>query len=121
MNSLLRAISSETKYTKLRNFSKDNLQAAYKPTNWEKRYLVWTGRFKNIEEIPELLPHATIDKARNRMRIKAANYMILGTILGCCLMVFLGKEDAKRGDTLVKRNLDWHKQLKEEEKNKTTN
>lgn len=40
--------------------------------------------------------------------------MIVATIFGCIIMVISGKAAQGRGDSLTKRNLEWHKQFKEE-------
>lgn len=45
--------------------------------------------------------------------------MIAFTILGCIASVYFGKQAAKRGDTIVKRNQEWHRQVNEEHKLKT--
>lgn len=44
------------------------------------------------------------------MRIRIANYMALGTIVACIVMVYSGKKAAKRGEFVTKQNLDWHNQ-----------
>lgn len=84
--------------------------------NLEKKFLVWTGKYKTIADVPDSVSVDVIEKARNRIRIRAANYMIGLTIIGCVIFVISGKEAAKRGESVKKMNLDWHKQIKEEAK-----
>lgn len=49
------------------------------------------------------------------MRIRIANIMMLLTVIGCGVMVYSGKDAAKRGETVVKQNMDWHKAYNEKE------
>ncbi|XP_049835847.1 UPF0389 protein CG9231 [Schistocerca gregaria] len=84
--------------------------------NLEKRFLVWTGKYKSIADVPDSVSMDVIERARNRIRIRAANYMIGLTVLGCVIFAFSGKEAAKRGESVKKMNLDWHKKVNEEEK-----
>lgn len=54
-------------------------------------------------------------QTKSRARVKAANYMIAFAILGCIGAAISGKRAARSGDSIQKRNLDWHKQIKEEQ------
>ncbi|XP_011214488.1 UPF0389 protein CG9231 [Bactrocera dorsalis] len=86
------------------------------PNNLEKRFLVWSGKYKSIEEVPSFVSYDVMERSRNKVRIRVANIMIALTVLGCCLMVYSGKQAAKSGDSVVKQNLDWHKKYNEESK-----
>ncbi|XP_008306194.1 protein FAM162B isoform X2 [Cynoglossus semilaevis] len=44
-----------------------------KPSNLEKKILIWSGRFQTEDQIPELVSPNMIDASRNRVRIKAAS------------------------------------------------
>lgn len=57
-----------------------------------------------------------MEKARNKARIKLANYMMAATVLACLGMVISGKRAAERGETISKMNLDWHKEINKESK-----
>lgn len=92
------------------------LNASHKVDNLEKRFLVWTGKYKTLNEVPAFVSQAVMEKTRNRMRIKIANYMMAATVLGCALMVYLGKQDQESGKSVLKMNLDWHKQINEDYK-----
>ena len=59
-----------------------------------------------------------MEKARNKMRIRVSNIMIVTTLVGCLIMVIIGKKKRDSGDSLQKRNLDWHKTYAEEENKK---
>lgn len=52
-----------------------------------------------------------MERCRNKMRIKLANLMIGLTIIGCAIMVYSGKQAAKRGESVTKQNLEWHNQF----------
>ncbi|XP_010570814.1 PREDICTED: protein FAM162A-like isoform X2 [Haliaeetus leucocephalus] len=63
-----------------------------KPTNFDKKVLVWAGRFKKEEDIPKHISTEVLDAARNSIRIKVCYIMIALTLLGCLAMVITGKE-----------------------------
>ncbi|XP_014271437.1 UPF0389 protein CG9231 [Halyomorpha halys] len=94
----------------------DLLRKTHRPNNLERKILVWTGRFKNDGEIPPEIPQDTMEKARNKARIKIANYMMAATVLACLGMVISGKKAAERGETIAKMNIDWHKEMNKESK-----
>ncbi|XP_059474937.1 UPF0389 protein GA21628 isoform X2 [Neocloeon triangulifer] len=87
---------------------------SHAPNRLEKTFLVWSGRYKSVEEIPPTVPEEAIEKARNKARIRIANYLILGTIVACVACVISGKQAAERGESVVKMNLDWHKKYNDD-------
>lgn len=91
------------------------LTTPHKVDQLEKRFLVWTGKYKTLEEVPPYVSQTVMERSRNRMRIKIANYMIVATLLGCITMVYLGKQDHKEGKSVQKQNLEWHRKIKEED------
>lgn len=54
-----------------------------------------------------------MERANNKVRIRGANIMMVLTAVGCIVMIWSGKEDAKRGESVVKQNLEWHKTYNE--------
>ncbi|XP_018327883.1 UPF0389 protein CG9231 [Agrilus planipennis] len=90
------------------------INATHRVNNFEKRCLVWTGKYKTIEEVPGLVPQDVMEKARNRIRIRLANIMMILTALGCFFIVKSGKKLRDEGDSLSKRSMDWHQSLKDE-------
>ncbi|NWU60235.1 F162B protein, partial [Pterocles burchelli] len=96
--SLFSFIKSLTGY---KTFRKDRV-----PTNFDKKVLVWAGRFKKEEDIPKYISSEVLDAARNNVRIKACYIMIALTLLGCLAMVITGKEAAKRDHTLLRMNME---------------
>nr|XP_013038868.2 protein FAM162B-like [Anser cygnoides] len=75
-----------------------------RPTNFDKKVLVWAGRFKKEEDIPKYITSEVLDAARNSVRIKVCYIMIALTLLGCLAMVITGKEAAKKDHTLLRMN-----------------
>ncbi|NWY71363.1 F162A protein, partial [Erithacus rubecula] len=78
----------------------------YKPTDWEKRFLVWAGHFKKAEDIPETVSLETVRAAKTTLRVKFSYFMIALTIVGCIAMVVRGKEAMKRHESLTSINLE---------------
>ncbi|XP_067647409.1 UPF0389 protein CG9231 [Eurosta solidaginis] len=122
MLSILNSVNIKCRNTNyqpyLRSITQKNGKAIHShvPNNLEKRFLVWTGKYKHVNEIPSHVSHEVMERSRNKMRIRIANIMIALTILGCCIMVYSGKQAAKSGDSVVKQNLEWHKKYNEESK-----
>ncbi|KAM6323139.1 protein FAM162B-like [Podargus strigoides] len=75
-------------------------------TNFDKKVLVWAGRFKKEEDVPRHVSSEVLDAARNSVRIKVCYIMIALTLLGCLAMVITGKEAAKRDHTLLRMNTE---------------
>ncbi|NXG01856.1 F162B protein, partial [Sakesphorus luctuosus] len=77
-----------------------------RPTNFDKKVLIWAGRFKKEEDIPKYISSDVLDAARNIVRIKVCYLMIALTVLGCLAMVITGKEAAKKDQTLLRVNAE---------------
>ncbi|NXL06688.1 F162B protein, partial [Mesembrinibis cayennensis] len=90
-----------------------------RPTNFDKKVLVWAGRFKREEDIPKHISSEVLDAARNSVRIKVCYIMIALTLLGCLAMVITGKEAAKRDHTLLRMNIEkkakWRAEVEKDE------
>ncbi|NWX37270.1 F162A protein, partial [Notiomystis cincta] len=78
----------------------------YKPTEWEKRFLLWAGHFKKPEDIPETVSLETVRAAKTTLRVKFSYVMIALTIVGCITMVVRGKQAVKRHESLTSINLE---------------
>uniref|UniRef100_A0A2M4AU23 Putative conserved plasma membrane protein n=1 Tax=Anopheles triannulatus TaxID=58253 RepID=A0A2M4AU23_9DIPT len=83
------------------------------PNNLEKRMLVFTKRYKSIDEVPNFVSQEKMERVRNQVRIKVANYMMIATAIGCIIMVISGKKAQERGESVSQMNLDWHKEYNE--------
>ncbi|XP_075412450.1 protein FAM162A [Tenrec ecaudatus] len=86
----------------------------HKPTDWERKILIWSGRFKKEEEIPETISFEMLDAAKNRIRVKISYLMIVLTVAGCIFMVIEGKKAARRNESLTSLNLEKKARLREE-------
>ncbi|NXV08695.1 F162A protein, partial [Cettia cetti] len=86
----------------------------YKPTEWERRFLLWAGHFKKPEDIPETVSLDTVRAAKTTLRVKFSYVMIALTIVGCIVMVVRGKQAMKRHESLTSINLQKKAQLKAE-------
>ncbi|CAM5078055.1 unnamed protein product [Natator depressus] len=78
----------------------------HKPSDWEKKVLLWAGRFKKVDDIPETVSFELIDAARNKLRVKISYLMIALTILGCIVMVIEGKRAVGRHESLTTQNME---------------
>lgn len=56
-----------------------------------------------------------MERARNLMRIRIANIMMVLTLVGCLAMVWSGKKARERGETVEKQNILWHQRFEQEE------
>ncbi|RLV99029.1 hypothetical protein DV515_00010189 [Chloebia gouldiae] len=86
----------------------------YKPTLWERRFLLWAGHFKKLEDIPDTVSLETVQAAKTTLRIKFSYVMIALTIVGCITMVIRGKQGMKRHESLTNINLEKKAQWKAE-------
>ncbi|KAK2886510.1 protein FAM162B [Channa argus] len=92
-----------------------------RPSDMDKKFLIWSGRFKTADQIPELVSFEMIDAARNKVRVKACYVMMAATIGACVVMVFMGKRAARRHESLTGMNMEKKARWKEElEKDKET-
>lgn len=107
-------LSTENRLTTLVRYNHDLNRPTHKVNNLEKRFLVWTGKYKSVDEVPDRVNQNVVERARNRMRIRIANYMMAATIIGCLLMVYSGKRAAQKGESVAKQNLEWHKSMRAE-------
>ncbi|NXQ23850.1 F162A protein, partial [Alaudala cheleensis] len=86
----------------------------YKPTDWERKFLLWAGHFKKPEDIPETVSIDTVRAAKTTLRVKFSYVMIALTIVGCITMVIRGKQAMKRHESLTSINLEKKAQWKAE-------
>nr|XP_042136309.1 protein FAM162A-like [Peromyscus maniculatus bairdii] len=86
----------------------------HKPTDFERKTLLWSGHFKKEEDIPETVSFAMLDAAKNKIRVKVTYLKIVLTVAGCIYMVFEGKKAAKRHESLTSLNLERKAHLREE-------
>ncbi|XP_077335761.1 protein FAM162A-like [Lithobates pipiens] len=80
--------------------------STHRPSNFEKKILLWGGRFKKESDIPEFVSYEMVDGAKSKVRVKFSVIMMLLTIMGCIGMVISGKRAAGRHETLANLNLE---------------
>ncbi|KAL7734400.1 hypothetical protein ACLKA6_010732 [Drosophila palustris] len=85
----------------------------HQPNDLERRFLVWSGKYKSTSEVPSFVSQEEMERCRNKMRIRLANLMIGLTVIGCGIMIYSGKQASKRGESVTKQNLEWHNQFKQ--------
>lgn len=111
---------------KVRNFNTSSMlcqeeikrapSETYKVNNFEKRILVWMKKYKKVSDVPAYVKPEVMDKYRSWMRVRISNYSIALTLVGCFIMVYMGKKKRDSGDSLHKRNLDWHQEQRSQNK-----
>ncbi|KAM9839557.1 protein FAM162B [Aulostomus maculatus] len=89
-----------------------------RPSKLDKKALVWSGRFKSTDEIPELVSFEMVEAARNKLRVKICFVMMAATIGACFLMIFLGRQAAHDQQSLTNLNMEkrakWREELQKE-------
>eukprot|EP00062_Callorhinchus_milii_P000952 gi/632935551/ref/XP_007890456.1/ PREDICTED: protein FAM162A-like isoform X1 [Callorhinchus milii] len=90
-----------------------NLQSRI-PSAFDMKVLLWSGRFKKKEDIPQMVSMDMLAAAANNLRVKICYLMIALSVVGCFVMVISGKNAVKRDESLTKSNLDKKAKLKEE-------
>ncbi|NXS90310.1 F162A protein, partial [Erpornis zantholeuca] len=63
-----------------------------RPTDFDKKVLVWSECFKKEEDIPRHMLSEVLDTSRNIVGIKVCYIMIALTVLDCMTMTITGKE-----------------------------
>lgn len=98
--------------TKSENEGQSFKVPAHKPSDFEKKILLWGGRFKKESDIPEYVSYEMVDAAKSKVRVKFSVIMMLLTIVGCIGMVISGKRAAGRHESLATMNLEKKARLK---------
>ncbi|XP_077976841.1 uncharacterized protein LOC144432497 [Glandiceps talaboti] len=101
--------SENTEQAKKDTYSSGKLSASgHRPTEVDKTLLVWTGKFKSKEEIPDFVSDDTINKAKSITRIYVNIGM--GVVLLVCIgfMIRKGRQDVASGESLALRNMRRH-------------
>ncbi|XP_069749775.1 protein FAM162A-like [Narcine bancroftii] len=84
------------------------------PSMFDKKVLLWTGRFKKEQDIPEIVSIEMLYAARNKIRVQICYLMIAVSVLACMVMVVSGKKAFKQHENLTKWNLEKKAKLKEQ-------
>jgi len=86
----------------------------FEPTKLDRIFLVWSGHYKSKDEIPRVVDKAVLERSRSWSRIRINLGFMVVALVGSFYMVHLGKQAAKRGETVESRNKAWHKKINEE-------
>jgi len=81
----------------------DALGEMIKPTDFQKKVLVWGKIYPSIAEVPERVSSSRMKKARDLFRIRVNLLMGLATLIGCGLMIISGRMMRDSGDSLDAR------------------
>ncbi|XP_032886743.1 protein FAM162A-like [Amblyraja radiata] len=84
------------------------------PTDYDRKVLLWVGRFKTDQDIPEIVSIEMLHAARNKIRVQICYLMIALSVGACVVTVVSGKKAFKQRDNLTKLNLDKKAKLKEQ-------
>ncbi|XP_029656578.1 UPF0389 protein CG9231-like [Octopus sinensis] len=83
-------------------------------TNFDKRILVWHKKYKSVEDVPEYISISVINKAKDWSRVYVSLCMVAVTIVLCIIVMYSGRQAAKRGEGVSKTNMEWHRQYNKE-------
>ncbi|XP_061482286.1 protein FAM162B [Rhineura floridana] len=73
----------------------------HKPSTFDKKILLWTGRFKTEDEIPPRIQTEILNAAKNKARVKACYIMIGLTIVACFAVIASAKRAVERAESLT--------------------
>jgi len=107
-------IADSLKAGPLEDYGKFPGMPKHTPSLLEKRFLVWSGHYKSIKDVPNRVEHEQMSKSKNWARVRINIYMIGIAVVMSGVMMYLGKQDAKENITLEDINLAWHKKINEE-------
>jgi hypothetical protein len=97
----------------LRPYSGGNIGGIKKLSALDKRIMVFGGTYKSTSEVPDSVPPAQYQKAREKFRIKLNIIAILSTLAACGYMMFLGQKDSEDGKSFHNEVLEKHERLRE--------
>jgi len=89
----------------------------HKVGRFERYFLVWTKKFKTVDEVPAYVSREMMEKSRNIMRIRTNLSIMALVIVGSLIAAQMGKSAAEQGESVVKSNLDWHKKYNQSKAN----
>ncbi|XP_072106376.1 protein FAM162B-like [Mobula birostris] len=84
------------------------------PSVFDRKCLLWTGRFKREEDIPEMVSIEMLLATRNKIRVQVCYLMIAMSIVACVVMVASGKKAFREHNSLTKWNLEKKAKQKEQ-------
>uniref|UniRef100_A0A336JY21 CSON014439 protein n=1 Tax=Culicoides sonorensis TaxID=179676 RepID=A0A336JY21_CULSO len=91
----------------------ETMKMRHKPSDFERKLLVWAKKYKTVQEVPEYVKVETMERARNRFQIKVSNWLMIISGVFCVYLIYNGKNARDRGESITKSNLQWHKEYNE--------
>nr|XP_054752588.1 uncharacterized protein LOC129258326 [Lytechinus pictus] len=79
-------------------------------SGFDKRLLVYFGKYKNVGEVPELVSVHLLNSTRNKFRVYINIFIGFLTMFSCGLMIYRGHQRAGKGETLADHNMRRHPQ-----------
>ncbi|XP_022107637.1 protein FAM162A-like [Acanthaster planci] len=81
------------------------------PTNIERKIFVWTGKYKTVDEVPELVSEAALMSSKTKFRIYINLGMGAATLLAAISMIIMGRSRAKKGESVSGMNMKRHREM----------
>ncbi|XP_007438769.1 protein FAM162A [Python bivittatus] len=78
----------------------------HKVTEWDKKLLLWSGRFKKEEDIPLHVSAKMMSASRSKIRVKVAYFAMAFLLLGFVSAVFIGKKEGRKYKALKTQYMD---------------
>ncbi|XP_078268753.1 protein FAM162B-like [Rhinoraja longicauda] len=84
------------------------------PSAYDRKVLLWVGRFKKDQDIPDMVSIEMLYAARNKIRVQICYLMIAVSVVACVVMVASGKKAFKQRENLTKWNMEKKAKLREQ-------
>ncbi|XP_013917532.1 PREDICTED: protein FAM162A [Thamnophis sirtalis] len=69
---------------------------SHEVSEWDKKLLMWSGRFKKKEDIPHEISAKMMSASRSKLRVKVAYVAMAILLMGFVSAVFIGKQDVQK-------------------------
>ncbi|XP_070794487.1 protein FAM162A isoform X2 [Pituophis catenifer annectens] len=69
---------------------------SHEVSEWDKKLLLWSGRFKKKEDIPQHISAKMMSATRSKLRVKVAYFAMAILLMGFLSAVLIGKQDVKK-------------------------
>ncbi|XP_034935783.1 UPF0389 protein CG9231 [Chelonus insularis] len=63
---------------------------------FDKKILVWTKKYAKVEDVPKLVPLDVMQTATSRLRIRIANFLLIGTVIIFLITIIQGQQKKKK-------------------------
>ncbi|XP_070598050.1 protein FAM162A [Erythrolamprus reginae] len=69
---------------------------AHEVSEWDKKLLLWSGRYKKREDIPQHISAKMMSATRSKLRVRVAYFAMAFLLVGFVSAVLIGKQDVKK-------------------------